>query len=1202
MSATRTTCPYCGVGCGLIANVRNGRLASVEGDKLHRVNRGATCRKPLHLPDAVHAADRAVTPLLRERADERWQPSTWRRTIPLLAKRLQAIVAEHGPDAIAFYISGQLLTEDYYVVNKLVKGFIGTNNVDSNSRLCMSSAVAAYKETFGSDGPPASYADLERADCMLLLGSNTAACHPIVWARIRRRQKEGATLIVLDPRRTQTAAAADLHLALRPGSDLAVLNAMIHVIARDGLIDEPFVATRTEGAEHALASAAEWTPERAEAESGVPAALIEQAARAFASAGRALALWSMGANQSSVGTLKNRALHNVCLLTGNLGRPGTGPLSMTGQPNAMGGRETGGLSNLLPGYRSVTVAEDRAEMRKLWGLPSDLPGISPEPGIAATELADALHAGRVKAVWIVATNPVVSQPDAERFAAGLRKAELVIAQDAYHPTETTALAHALLPAAQWPEKDGTMTNSERGVSLVQRALAPPGLALPDWEIFARLGRAWGFPEQFAWRSASEVFEEFVATTAGRACDMSGLSHERLRREGGGIQWPCPARAEGREAHPGTARLYAWGKLPTPSGRARLGATPHAAPVDRTDESFPLLLSTGRLAGQWHTMTRTGKSPELAGSDTGPFVELHPADAERAGVHEGDAARLVSRRGIASMKVRVVDTLPEGVAFAPFHWGSLHLAAGETPLNEVTSPALDPISRQAELKATAVRVEPLPRGRARRAAAVQGRTLVVGGGMAGLAVVEQLLAHGADGRALMIAGAEPSLPYDRIRLSAALAGETHPAELVLRDASWFAERGVELRSAVHVTALGLGEHCAELSDGSLVEYDRVVLATGSQPALPPIAGLSRPGVHAFRSLRDVAQILGGLGSGRRAVVIGGGLLGLEAARGLQARGLRVTVVHLAEHLMEQQLDPLGAGLLQRRIRELGIEVLLGACTTELVGAASPAPPAGSSPDSAPVAAVRLADGRELPAELVIVATGIKPDVEMARAAGLEVARGIVVDDELRTSDPRVWAVGECAEHRSVVYGLWAPLLRQARVAAAVMSARPAAFHGAVPATTLKVLGVDLFAAGRAQAREDEEELLSLDTRRGRYRKLVVADDRLVGAVLLGDLSEAVRLRRLVEEGRPVPAELLEATLPPAGAEAVPSAGGIVCSCASVTREQIEQAIAAGSLERVSAVAQVTGATTGCGGCRTEVERILAERGRETLRDVRAARAG
>ena len=1182
MKSVRTTCPYCGVGCGLVANVNDGRLASVEGDRLHRVNRGATCRKPLHLPDAVHAADRATKPLIRDSPDARWMPATWRRAMPMLAKRLRAIADQHGPDAIAFYISGQLLTEDYYVVNKLVKGFIGTNNVDSNSRLCMSSAVAAYRATFGSDGPPGCYADIDQADCILLLGSNTAACHPIVWARIRRRQKEGARLIVVDPRRTQTAAAADMHLAVRPGGDLALLNAMIHVIARDGLVDERFVALRVDGAEQALAAAADWPPERAAEECGVPAEAIEEAARSFAGVRRAMALWSMGANQSSVGTLKNRALHNLCLLTGNFGRPGTGPLSLTGQPNAMGGRETGGLSNLLPGYRSVTSAEDRAEMRRLWQLPQDLPGIAPEPGIAATELADALHAGRVRAVWVVATNPVVSQPDAERFTAGLRKADLVVVQDAYHPTETAALAHVALPAAQWPEKDGVMTNSERGVSLVQRALDPPGLALPDWEIFARLGRALGHKDEFGWAAAADVFDEYAAITAGRLCDVSGLSHDRLRREGV-IQWPCPARAEGREGHSGTARLYASGGLPTSTGRAQMAATPHAPPADAPDESHPLLLTTGRLPGQWHTMTRTGKSPELLGSDHAPFVELHADDARAAGVREGDRVRLVSRRGSATMTARVVDTVPPGVAFAPFHWGALHLGPGETPLNGVTSPALDPVSRQAELKATAVRVEPLARA-GRSLPAGGRRTLVVGGGMAGLAMVEQLLAHGSDGESLTIVGAEPDLPYDRIRLSQALTGEADPSDLVLRDASWFADRGVLLRSGAHVTDLGLERGRAELSDGTAVDYDRFVLATGSQPAVPPIDGLGRGGVHAFRSLRDVARILSSGSGGSRAVVIGGGLLGLEAARGLQARGRQVTVVHLADRLMEQQLDPLGAGLLGRRLRELGIEFLLDARTTEIAG-------------NGKVEGVRLDDGRELDADLVVVATGITPDTELARTAGLDVGRGVIVDDELRTSDPRGWAVGECAEHRGIVYGLWAPLLRQTQVAAAVMSGRPAAFHGAVPATTLKVMGIDLFCAGRAQPLEGEEEVLSLDSRVGRYRKLVLAGDRLVGAVLLGDLGDAVRLRRLVEDGRPVPEELFEA-----GGAIDEPVTGTVCSCASVTREQIVEAIGTEGLERVSDVARATGATTGCGGCRTQVERLLAEHDRESLRDVRAARAG
>src|SRR4051812_36696769 len=613
---------------------------------------------------------------MRDGPDERWQRVTWRRAIPHLARRLSAIADAHGPDAIAFYISGQLLTEDYYAVNKLVKGFIGTNNVDSNSRLCMSSAVAAYRETFGSDGPPACYSDIDQADCMLLLGTNTAACHPIVWARIRRRHQEGARLIVIDPRRTPTAAAANLHLPVRPGGDLALLNAMINVIAREGLVDERFVALRTEGAEQALAAAAEWTPERAAEDTGVPAEPIVEAARVFGGARRSLALWSMGANQSSVGTLKNRALHNLCLLTGNVGRPGSGPLSLTGQPNAMGGRETGGLSNLLPGYRTVTDAEDRAWMRRFW----DAPGISPEPGLAATELVEALEDGRVKVLWIVATNPVVSQPDAARFAAALRRAELVIVQDAYFPTETGALAHVVLPAAQWPEKDGTMTNSERRVSLVARAMDPPGEALADWEIFARVGRALGHREAFGWRTAAAVHAEFVTTTAGRLCDQSGISHARLRRDGP-LQWPCPA-----PEHPGTERLYTSRRFATPDGRARLAPTPHSGPADPVDAQFPLVLTTGRVAQQWHTMTRTGKSPSLLAAEPHPFLELHPVDAGE--LVEGEQVRVRSRRGSALLRVRITDAVPPGTAFAPFHWGALHLEAGAGALNTVTAPDLD----------------------------------------------------------------------------------------------------------------------------------------------------------------------------------------------------------------------------------------------------------------------------------------------------------------------------------------------------------------------------------------------------------------------------------------------------------------------------------------------------------------------------------
>ncbi|WP_354700793.1 molybdopterin-dependent oxidoreductase [Paraconexibacter sp. AEG42_29] len=1193
MRKVRTQCPYCGVGCGLVAEVEGGRVLSVAGDKLHPVNRGATCRKPLRLPEAVHAEDRAVVPLQRSGADARWEPVGWKAIIPKLGRRLQAIIDEHGPESVAFYISGQLLTEDYYVISKLAKGFLGTNNVDSNSRLCMSSAVAGYVASLGSDGPPSSYADLAQTDCMLVLGSNTAACHPIVWSKIRARQAEGAKLIVVDPRRTATAEAADLHLAVRPGADLPLLAAMLGVIEAEGLTDAAFVARHTEGFADALAVAGEWPVERAAAATGIPAALIVDAARTFGTAGRAMALWSMGANQSTVGTLKNRALTNLCLATGNIGRPGTGPFSLTGQPNAMGGREAGGLSTLLPGYRSVEDPEHRAQMRRLWDIPADAPGISPAPGIPATQLVEALEAGTVKAVWIVATNPVVSQPDAQRFTAALRRADLVVVQDAYHPTETSSVAHVVLPAAQWPEKEGTMTNSERRVALVRKAIDPPGDALPDWEIFARLGRAMGHKAAFGWKSAAEVFAEYVTTTEGRLCDQTGLSHERLRREGA-LQWPIPARGADGEDHAGTERLYASRRFPTPTGRARFAAAAHQEPFDTPDDDYPLVLTSGRVAHQWHTMTRTGKAKDLVAAEPEPFVELHPADAERAGVTDGDRVRVRSRWGRAMLRARVTDAIVEGAAFAPFHWGALNLPPGAGALNAVTARAIDPVSKQAELKATAVCVEPVAVaeradgtvGRPRSAPGEGGgparrRLVVVGTGMSGMATVEAALAHhGGDAWDVTMIGAEPELPYNRVMLSKLLAGAMGEAELHLRHRPWFAGRAITLRSGETVRAVDVAAREVELSDGERVAYDRLVIATGSQPARPPIPGVGLDGVLTFRSLADARAILAAAAGddARSAVVIGGGLLGLEAARGLRARGLSVTVVHLAGRLMEQQLDPLAAQLLIRSLAELGVGLRLAASTDAIVAG-----------DDGRVAHVVLAGGEELPADLVVVATGVRPDVQLARDAGLEVDRAIVVDDELRTSAPGVYAVGECAQHRGLVYGLWAPLLEQAKVAGASLCGQPAAFRGAVPATTLKVAGIDLFSGGRATAQDDDDELLALDSRRGVYRRLLVREDRLVGAILLGDLREARTLRELLASGDPVPDALLAGPSSTEGDDAVEvptDPHATVCSCMNVERGEIGRIIRDRGLTTVEQVAEHTRASTGCGGCRSDVAAILA----------------
>ena len=1143
----RTLCPFCGTGCGLIVRAQNGRLSAVEGDPIHPVNHGRTCRKPLELASAVHAPDRATTPLWREDREARFEPTGWNDALPLLAERLRG----YAPDEIAFYISGQLLTEDYYAVNKLAKGFLATNNVDSNSRLCMSSAVAGYKGAFGYDGPPPAYADLALADCLLLLGSNAAACHPILWSRIRERQAEGAFVICVDPRPTPTAQASDLHLAVRPGTDLALLNGMLHTIERDGLLDQGFIDRHTTGFDQTRAVAAQWPPARAADVCGVACADIELAARRFAGAGGAMALWSMGANQSSVGTLKNRALINLCLATGQIGRPGAGPLSLTGQPNAMGGRETGGLAHLLPGYREVANPDDRAAMEAHWSTPGP---IAAQPGLTATEI---FEPGRVKVIWIVATNPAVSMPDSDRVKAALEQAELVVVQDAHHPTETSIHAHVILPAAAWPEKEGAMTNSERRVDLVRKLLDPPGQALPDWRIFAGLAEALGHGEHFAWRDAAAVYDEFAASTAGRPCDVSGVSHARLK-EGGSIQWPCPA---GAGEHDGTVRLYADRRFPTGDGRARFAATEHAPPVEQPSEDFPLTLTTGRIAEQWHTMTRTGKAQALRTGD--PFVEVHPLDAP-AGTTDGEQVRIASARGELVVRAKLDAGLPRGVAFAPFHWGLLHAPAGTGQLNRATHGAVDPVSRQPELKAAAVRIERLRAGRRRPPARrVRDRRLVVvGTGMAGLSVVEEAIRRRPSLRVTML-GEEFGPTYNRVLLSKVLAGTAGYADTQLRPADWYAGHGVDLRGGCGAERLDLEAGVVVDRSGEAHPYDALVLATGSRAFRPSIDGADLPHVQLFRSAADVEALKNA--PGRAAVVVGGGLLGLEAAAGLRARGKLVTVVELADRLMAQQLDGGAAVILRRRLRELGLFARLG-----------------RSVERIEADAVHLDSGERMPADLVVLAVGVRAETTLARAAGIECNRGIVVDDELRTSARRVWAVGECAEHRGTVYGLWAPLAEQARAAGAVIVGEPAAFHGTVPATMLKVAGVELFAGGVGAGRD---EIVQSNTRTGTYRKLVLDGDRLTGALLVGDSGDARVLSGLLRSGDPVPAHVLE----PGGATPVttapPGPETVVCSCNCVTQGTLETAIRQGGLRTPAQVGNVTRAGTGCGGCVAQIEELL-----------------
>lgn len=715
-SWVKSTCPYCGVGCGVEVGVKRGRISGIRGDRSHPANFGKLCPKPAGLPEAVHSPDRLTSPLKRK-TEGTLERVSWDSALGETAGRLKETLDRHGPKAVAFYISGQLLTEDYYAVNKLAKGFLGTNNVDSNSRLCMSSAVAGYRGAFGTDGPPTCYADIGHSKCIILWGSNTVECHPVTFNRIKQRTKDpSVSVIVVDPRRTATAKIADLHLPIKPGTDLALANAMLRVLIDEDLIDRRFIERYTNGFAETAEVAGGWSVEKAARVCGVEAEDIVFAARKFGEAPAALIFWTMGVNQSTTGTLKNRAIINLCLATGNIGRPGAGPFSLTGQPNAMGGREVGGLANLLPGYRTSENPEHRREIEEAWGLAS---GSIPEAwGLSATEIFRALQNGDLKFLWIAATNPAASFPDLDRVRRALRNAEFVVVQDAY-PTETTAYADLVLPAAQWGEKAGVMTNSERRVSIVEKVVDPAGEARPDWEIFAGVARELGFGKAFAWENSAEVYDEYKELTRGTVVEVTGLSHDRLRR--GPVQWPVsetlpyeerPLRPmfervrDINEEHPGTPRLYTDKKFNTFDRRARFAPTPHEELHEQPDEEYPLTLSTGRVKNQWHTMTRTGRSGKLMKGLDGPFVEVHPKAAGEAGIKEGEATRIVSARGWFAARAVVTEDIEPGTVFAPFHWGDLW--TGDGSLNNATHDAADPISKQPELKGAAVRLEAVER--------------------------------------------------------------------------------------------------------------------------------------------------------------------------------------------------------------------------------------------------------------------------------------------------------------------------------------------------------------------------------------------------------------------------------------------------------------------------------------------------------------
>jgi len=1156
----KSTCSYCGVGCGIVVRKNKKGAISVEGDPDHPVNKGSLCSKGMNLHYAMQdKTDRLLFPEMRWSRSHPRQRVSWTTAMKRAAAVFKSIIEKHGPDAVGFYVSGQCLTEEYYVANKLVKGFIGTNNIDTNSRLCMSSAVSGYTKMLGEDIVPVSYDDIEQADCFLIAGANPAWCHPILFRRIEAHKQihPETKLIIVDPRRTQSCAAADLHLQVLPGTDVFLYNAIARVLIENGDIDYTFVSAHTENFEAYRNSILQYTVEEAAAICDVPENDIRLAASYIADARGFMTLWAMGLNQSVIGVNKNVSLIALNLITGQIGKPGSGPFSLTGQPNAMGGREVGGLATVLAAHRNLDNEHHRREVADYWGVPS----VSERPGFTATQMIEALERGELKAVWIVCTNPMVSLPDARRVEAALAKARFVVVQDISSRSDTVSFADLVLPAAGHFEKEGTMTNSERRISLLNKVLDPPGEALPDTDILCMFAREMGF-KGFDFRSAAEIFDEHVGLTRNTNIDMSGLSYERLKTEGT-FQWPVPS-----SVHSGTARLFNDNVFFTPSGKAQF--LPVSAPQNQSSpvtEDLPLILTTGRIRDQWHTMTKTGKVNKLRQHIDKPFLEIHPHDATIRRIKDGDVVVVENERGEVRVAAKVTPEIKKGVVFLPMHWGRI-LGTDLGRANNLTSMLVDPVSKEPDFKFAATQV--------RKYEKPFERIIIVGAGAAAYRFIctyrsVNTLDH------IQVFSKEKDPFYNRVLLPE-YVNETLPWEKLQKFRQGeFESMNIQLNLGNEIASINRDEKYVVDRHGQRHDYDKLIIATGSRANVPKDAPVHLDGVFTMRTRNDADSLRRLLKPEASVLIVGGGLLGLELAASLEEIDINVSILQLGSRLMERQIDNLSGQLLLEFIDEKNITVYLNDQVQSI------------EPKTGPGLTAQLRSGRRLEVDAIVYAVGTKPNIEFLQEAGLESARGIIVNDYLQTSDANIFAIGEIAEHNGKTLGITSAAEKQADVAAQFINGDvQRRYEGAVPMNILKFSDLDLCAIGIAEVPahgEGYDEILFIDKSMRYYKKCIIKNDRLVGAIMIGDKAEFAEFKGLIEGNIELSERRMQ--LLRSGRKADPVVGKLVCSCNQVGVGNLEKYMSEGC-QSLEELCKVSGAGLGCGSCKPEIQQLMSER--------------
>ncbi|WP_291967803.1 nitrate reductase [Maribacter sp.] len=1161
----KTICSYCGVGCGMLVDVDAKGTISVDGNPDYPSNKGMLCTKGRNLNYvAQDTTDRILYPEMKWSRNHPLQRVSWDAAFERAAAVFKSIIAKHGPDSVGFYVSGQCLTEEYYLINKLTKGFIGTNNIDTNSRLCMSSAVVGYKKTLGEDSVPICYEDIELADCFLIAGANPAWCHPILYRRLEKHKEENPNvkIIVVDPRKTQTCAGADLHLQILPGTDVILFNAIARRLIDKRKIDVAFIKKHTANFEACKEMAYTLTLKEAAKKCGIPVADIRKAAEYIGNAKKFISMWTMGLNQSVIGVAKNVSLLNLSLLTGQIGKPGSGPFSLTGQPNAMGGREVGGMASLLAAHKNLGNPKHRKEVSDFWGGGE----IQAEPGYTATEMFDALDEGKLKAIWIICTNPAVSMPNVKKVERALKKAKFVVVQDISHNSETTKFADLLLPAAGWLEKEGTMTNSERRISYLPKVIDAPGEALPDAEIIWRFAQAMGY-SGFDYNNSSEVYDEHCLLTKGTDIDISGLSYERLINEGS-FQWPVP-----HKTHKGTPRLFTDRQFFTNDKKAHFNAPSTLYnKSEETDNEYPLILNSGRVRDQWHTRTKTGKVKRLLTHIPQPYLEMNAVDAYLRKIKEGDIAVVKSRRGQVQVKVQLNYDIRESVVFLPMHWGKV-LNNDFGRANNLTNDLVDPISKEPDFKYCAVEVSKFVKEKQ--------KVVVVGAGAAAYRFIQSYREKNTEDE-LHVFSKEKDPFYNRVLLPEYVSDELSWEALEKLKEGELQKLDVILHSGICIDNINADEKTILDSLGNVHSYDLLIMATGSRAFIPSDVQIKLPGRFTMRERGDADKLrkylaeTGLKAKDQNVVIVGGGLLGLELAAALKKININISIIQRAPRLMERQLDSVASRLLAEDVMERGINLYFDNEVSTVF----------EDKGQKHSLLVNLKTGRTIQCNAIVYAIGTRPNIELAKQTGVHTRRGVVVNSYLQSSDPSIFALGEIAEYKNSLFGITSAAEQQADIAANfILGDFSSIYNGSVLMNILKFENLDLCSIGMVNSPLGDpsyEEIILMDVSKRFYKKCIVKDDTLKGAILMGDKNEFAEFKRLIEEEIELSEKRDE--LLRGASTSVPLKGKLVCSCSQVGEGNVIDAINGGCSE-FNKLCSETGAGLGCGSCKPEIKELL-----------------